>query len=175
MTKSNWCNTLYYWPFPNPESCQCCYRIFSSVRVHGSKFISVFCILSCLSYPSSGSPTLRCLWRFTSASWRDLRRNYADFPWNDYRFHVRDSSLGAKRRTEIIMFSLEVSIPHSFSRFKLSKPWFKTACYRAIYGRKVGHKGHLSRSLQSSLSRSARNTTLDDSRFVPPPIHSLTN
>ncbi|MPC49587.1 hypothetical protein E2C01_043395 [Portunus trituberculatus] len=29
-------------------------------------------------------------WRFTSASWGDLRRHYADFPWNDYCFRVRD-------------------------------------------------------------------------------------
>ncbi|MPC33388.1 hypothetical protein E2C01_026737 [Portunus trituberculatus] len=30
----------------------------------------------------------------------DLRRYYADFPWNDYCFHVRDPSLYAERITE---------------------------------------------------------------------------
>ncbi|MPC64530.1 hypothetical protein E2C01_058648 [Portunus trituberculatus] len=35
-------------------------------------------------------PKRRCLWRFTSASWGDLRKYYADLLWNDYCFRVRD-------------------------------------------------------------------------------------
>ncbi|MPC83578.1 hypothetical protein E2C01_078290 [Portunus trituberculatus] len=45
-------------------------------------------------------PKRRCLWRFASARWGDLRRYYADFPWNDYCFCVRDPSLCTERITE---------------------------------------------------------------------------
>ncbi|MPC53499.1 hypothetical protein E2C01_047393 [Portunus trituberculatus] len=30
---------------------------------------------------------------FASAIWEDLRKYYADFPWNDYCFRARDPSL----------------------------------------------------------------------------------
>ncbi|MPC64672.1 hypothetical protein E2C01_058792 [Portunus trituberculatus] len=43
----------------------------------------------------------RCLLRFAPVSWEDLRRYYADFPWNDYCFRVRDRSLCAERITKI--------------------------------------------------------------------------
>ena len=38
------------------------------------------------------------------------------------------------------MSGMEAYIPHSFSRPKLSKPWFNTACSRAIHDREVVHK-----------------------------------
>ncbi|KAK8400926.1 hypothetical protein O3P69_002597 [Scylla paramamosain] len=50
--------------------------------------------------PPQDPPTRRCLWRFASAIWEDLRRYFADFPWNDYCFRVRDPSLCAERITE---------------------------------------------------------------------------
>ncbi|MPC39406.1 hypothetical protein E2C01_032941 [Portunus trituberculatus] len=45
----------------------------------------------------------RCLWHFASASWGDLRKYYADFPWNDYCFCARDPSLCAECITESIL------------------------------------------------------------------------
>ena len=69
---------------------------------------------------------------------------YADFPWNDYCIRVRDSSLCAERITEVIVSDKEAYIPHSFSRPKPSKPWFNTACSRAIRDREVAQKRYLS-------------------------------
>ncbi|MPC08430.1 hypothetical protein E2C01_001017 [Portunus trituberculatus] len=46
------------------------------------------------------SPKQKSLWPFASASWRDLRKYYADFPWNDYCFCVRDPSHCAECITE---------------------------------------------------------------------------
>ncbi|MPC86172.1 hypothetical protein E2C01_080988 [Portunus trituberculatus] len=40
---------------------------------------------------------------------------YADFPWNDYCFRVRDPSLCAERIAEVIVSGMEAYIPHSFS------------------------------------------------------------
>ena len=84
------------------------------------------------------------LGRFASAIWGDLRRYYADFPWNDYCFRDRDPSLCAERITEVIVSGMEAYIPHSFFRPKPSKPWFNTACSRAIHDREVAHKRYLS-------------------------------
>ncbi|MPC37015.1 hypothetical protein E2C01_030488 [Portunus trituberculatus] len=50
-------------------------------------------------------PTRRCLWDFASASWGHQRRYYADFPWNDYCFHVRDPSLCAEGITERLNYT----------------------------------------------------------------------
>ena len=81
---------------------------------------------------------------FSSASWEDLRRYYADFPYNDYCFRVRDPSLCAERIIEVIVSGMEVYIPHSFSRPKPSKPWSITACSRDIHDREMAHKRYLS-------------------------------
>ncbi|MPC58129.1 hypothetical protein E2C01_052124 [Portunus trituberculatus] len=53
--------------------------------------ISVSCPISPI--PPQNPPKRRCLWRFISARWEDLRKYYADFPWNDCCFRVRDPSL----------------------------------------------------------------------------------
>ncbi|MPC87111.1 hypothetical protein E2C01_081962 [Portunus trituberculatus] len=53
--------------------------------------ISVSCPISLI--PPQDPPKQRCLWHLASASWGNLRRYYADFPWNDYWFHVRPISL----------------------------------------------------------------------------------
>ncbi|MPC85884.1 hypothetical protein E2C01_080683 [Portunus trituberculatus] len=82
-----------------------------------------------------GSPRQRYLWRFASASWGDLKRYYADFPWNDYCFRVRDSSLCAEPTTEVIVSGMEAYIPHSFSQPKPSKSWFNSAYSRVIHDR----------------------------------------
>ena len=77
--------------------------------------------------PPQDPPKRRCLWRFASASWADLMRYFADFPWNDYCFRDRDPSLCAERITEVIVAGMEVYIPHSFFQCKSSKPWFDPA------------------------------------------------
>ena len=89
----------------------------------------------------------------------DLRRYYADFPWNDYCFRVRDPSLCAERITELIVSGMVAYIPHSFSQPKPSKPWFNTACSRAIYDKEVALKRYLSLPAPEShaLYISARN------------------
>ena len=42
------------------------------------------------------------------------------------------------------MKGMEAYIPHSFSQPKPSKPWFNTACSRAIHDREVAHERYLS-------------------------------
>ncbi|MPC28533.1 hypothetical protein E2C01_021741 [Portunus trituberculatus] len=37
----------------------------------------------------------------------NLRKYYADFPWNDYNFHVRDPSRCAEHITEVIVSGME--------------------------------------------------------------------
>ena len=86
--------------------------------------ISVSCPISPI--PPQDSPKQRYLWHFASASWADLRRYSADFPWNYYCFRDRDASLCAEHITEVIVSGMEAYIPHSFSRPKPSKPWFNT-------------------------------------------------
>ncbi|MPC67112.1 hypothetical protein E2C01_061278 [Portunus trituberculatus] len=50
---------------------------------------------------SNDPPKWQCLWLFASAIWGDLRRYYADFPWNDYCFHARGPFLSAECITEV--------------------------------------------------------------------------
>ncbi|MPC22019.1 hypothetical protein E2C01_015024 [Portunus trituberculatus] len=45
---------------------------------------------------------------------------------------------------------MEACIRHSFSQPKPSKPWFNTACSRAIHDREVAHKRYLSLSSPES-------------------------
>ncbi|MPC38946.1 hypothetical protein E2C01_032464 [Portunus trituberculatus] len=89
--------------------------------------ISVFCPISPI--PPQAPPKRKYLWRFTSARWWNLRRYYADFPWNDYCSHVRHPSLSVERITEVIVSDMEAHIPHSFSQHKPSKPWFRRFSY----------------------------------------------
>ncbi|MPC17315.1 hypothetical protein E2C01_010166 [Portunus trituberculatus] len=67
----------------------------------------------------------------------NLRRYYYDFPWNGYCFRVRGPSLCAEHIAEGY-------ISHSFSQPKFFKPWFNTACSRAIHDREVAYKRYLS-------------------------------
>ncbi|MPC68089.1 hypothetical protein E2C01_062281 [Portunus trituberculatus] len=42
------------------------------------------------------------------ASGGDLRRYYADFPWNDYCFYIIDQFLCAEHITEVIVSGMEM-------------------------------------------------------------------
>ena len=46
--------------------------------------------------------------------------------------------------TEVMLPGIYAYIPHSFSRPKPSKPWFNTACSRALHDGEVAHKRYLS-------------------------------
>ncbi|MPC45173.1 hypothetical protein E2C01_038863 [Portunus trituberculatus] len=94
--------------------------------------------------PPQDPPKRRCRWRFASASLGNLKRYYADFPWNDYSFCVRDPSLYAERMKKVIVSGMEAYIPHSFSQPKPSKPWYNIACSRATHDRQVAHKRYFS-------------------------------
>ncbi len=81
--------------------------------------------------------------RFASASWGYLRWHYADFPWNDYCFHIIDPSLCVEHMTgdsvwhggvhSSLFFSLVLGLPNLGL----------TACSRAINDREVAHKRYL--------------------------------
>ncbi|MPC38951.1 hypothetical protein E2C01_032469 [Portunus trituberculatus] len=86
------------------------------------------------SIPPQDTPKRRCLWRFTSTSWGDLRR-YPDFPRSNCCFRVY-----AKRITEVIVSGMDAYIRYSFSQPKSSKPWFNTACSRAINDKELAQK-----------------------------------
>ena len=94
-----------------------------------------------------------------SAKWEDLRQYYSDFPWDDYCFHVRDSSLCAERITSVIISGMESYIPHTFSNTKAKNPWFNSACSRAIKDREAAHKRYRSHPSVATYSfyMSARN------------------
>ena len=88
---------------------------------------------------SQNPPKRRCFWHFNYAKWEDLRQYYSDFPWDDFCFHVRDPSLCAERITEIIISGMELYIPHTFFNTKAKKPWFNSACSRAVKDREAAH------------------------------------
>ncbi|MPC29843.1 Synaptotagmin-1 [Portunus trituberculatus] len=79
--------------------------VSSPLESSDHNFIFLSCPISPI--PSQDPPKRRCLWRFASASWGGLRRYYANFPWNDYCFHVRDPSLCAERITEVTVSGME--------------------------------------------------------------------
>ncbi|MPC23839.1 hypothetical protein E2C01_016906 [Portunus trituberculatus] len=80
--------------------------LFSPLGSSDHNLISVSCRISPI--PAQDLSKRRCLWRFASASWGNLRRYYADFPWNDYYyFRVRDPTLCAEHITEVIVSGME--------------------------------------------------------------------
>ncbi|MPC41145.1 hypothetical protein E2C01_034730 [Portunus trituberculatus] len=133
-------NVFYLFLTSNPSA----YAVTLSSPLGSSdqNLISRLCPISPIS--PQDPPKRRCLWRVTSANWGDLRRYYANFPWNDYCFRVRDSSLCAERITEVIVSVMEASIPHSLSQYKPSKFSFNSACSRAIHDKEAPHKMNLS-------------------------------
>ena len=64
---------------------------------------------------------------------------YSDFLLYDYCFFVRDPSLCAKCITEAIVSGIESYIPHTFPNTKAEKPWFNSACSRAVNDREAAH------------------------------------
>ncbi|MPC44785.1 hypothetical protein E2C01_038465 [Portunus trituberculatus] len=61
---------------------------FQSVEQHLSS-IKPYLFFLTETQLSEDLPKRKCLWRFVFASLGDLRRYYADFPWNAYCFPVR--------------------------------------------------------------------------------------
>ena len=112
-------------------------ELFPPLGSSDHRLISASCPIS--PVPPQDPPKKRCLWHFASAQWDNLRSYYADFPWNDYCFHDRDASRCAERITEVIVSGMETFIPHSFSSPKSNKPWFNSACSRAIHDKDEAH------------------------------------
>ena len=125
---------LFLTTHPNPYSV----HLFSPLGSSDHRLISVSCPIA--PVPPQDPPEKRCLWHFTSARWEDLRRHFADFPWNDFCFRDRDPSLCAERITEMIVSGMEAYIPHSFSTPKSNKPWFNLTCSRAVRDREAAFK-----------------------------------
>ena len=46
--------------------------------------------------------------------------------------------------TEVIVSGMESYIPHTFSNTKAKKPWFDSACSRAVKNREAAHKRYRS-------------------------------
>ncbi|XP_045135672.1 solute carrier family 35 member F5-like [Portunus trituberculatus] len=80
-------------------------------------------------------PKWMYIWHFTTASWGNLRRDYADFPWNDYCFHrtdlppasiftvdqvassvARDTDEGAQLTHLVLWRYLPIEHPQTFGR-----------------------------------------------------------
>ena len=90
------------------------------------------------------TPKRRCFWHFNSAKWEDLRQYHSDSPWDDYCFHDRDPYLCAEHITEVTVSSMKSYIPHVLSNTKAKKPWFNSACSRAVKDREAAHKRYRS-------------------------------
>ena len=116
--------------FLTSNSSACAVTLSSPLGSSDHNLTSVSCPIS--PVPPQDPSKRRCLWRFASACWGDLRRYYADFPWNDYCFRDGDPSLCAEC---ITVSGMEAYIHHSFFHPKPSKPWCNTACSRAIHDR----------------------------------------
>ena len=58
----------------------------------------------------------------------------------------------------MIISIIELYIPHTFSNTKTQKPWFNSACFRAIKDREADHKRYSHPSVEThALWISARN------------------
>jgi exonuclease III len=84
----------------------------------------------------------RRLWHYNAANWSDLRSYFFDFPWNDYCFRVGGPSDCAERITEVILSGMEAFIPYTFPSTKPTKPWFNSACSRAIRHRDAAFRNY---------------------------------
>ena len=112
-------------------------KLFSPLGSSDHNLISVTCSITAVQ--SQDPPKRRCFWHFNSAEWEDLRQYYSDFPWLDYCLHVRDPSLCAEHITKVITSGMELYIPHTFSNIKAKKPWFNSACSRAVNDREAAN------------------------------------
>ena len=111
-------NIFYLFLSSNPSA----YAVTLSSPMGSSdhNLISVFCPISPI--PPQDPPKRRCIWRFASHSWGDLRSYYAHFLWNDYCFRDRVSYLCAESITEVIVSGMEAYIPKSFLGVNLPNP-----------------------------------------------------
>ncbi|MPC73603.1 hypothetical protein E2C01_067938 [Portunus trituberculatus] len=130
MTNGNWCNALLVFltilemrptsltSFLTSNPSAYTVTLSSLLGFSDHNLISTSCPIS----PVLSQDPPRCLLCFASASWGDLRWYYADLPWNDYRFRVRDPSLCVERITEVIVsdfwrLSKNISNNFTFSSF----------------------------------------------------------
>ncbi|MPC60969.1 hypothetical protein E2C01_055031 [Portunus trituberculatus] len=103
-------NIFYLFFTSNPSA----YAVTLSSLLGSSdhNLISISCPIS--PFPCQDPLKRKCIWHFASVSWGDLRRYYADFPWNGHCFLVRDTPLYAECITELIVSGMEAYIPDSF-------------------------------------------------------------
>ena len=101
------------------------------------RLISVSCPMA---YFPSVTPTVkRKYWQYRSADWPNLQEFFFSFPWKDVCFSSRDPSICAEQVTEVILAGMEAFIPYSLS-ISNSKPWFNTACAKALSKKKKAFK-----------------------------------
>jgi len=133
-------NILKHFLTSNPSAYSV--KLFSSVDSSDHDLVSVSCPIT--PVPPFDPPKRKYFWHYTSAKWEGLRRYYSNFPWNDYCFGVRDPSPCTERITDVFVSGMNEYIPHIFSDPKVCKPWFSSACSRAIQDKSVAHRHYLS-------------------------------
>ncbi|KAL7646845.1 UNVERIFIED_CONTAM: hypothetical protein RMT77_002101 [Armadillidium vulgare] len=118
-------------------------KLFPPLGSSDHLLISVSCPVSS-SLPQERPPpsARRRFWHFGATNWSDLRLYFSDFPWNDYCFRGRGPSECAERITEVILSGMEAYIPYSFPSTKPNKPWFNSACSRAIRRRDAAFRDY---------------------------------
>ena len=118
-------------------------KLFPPLGSSDHLLISVSCpVSSSLPQERPAPSARRRLWHFGVTNWSDLRLYFSDFPWNDYCFRGRGPSECAKRITEVILSGMEAYIPYSFPSTKPNKPWFNSACSRAIRHRDAAFRDY---------------------------------
>src|SRR6201990_1347100 len=147
---------LFLTSYPSPYTV----KLYPPLGSSDHLLISVSCSVSS-GLPQERPPpsARRRLWHFGATNWSDLRLYFSDFPWNDYCFRGRGPSECAERIAEVILSGMEAYIPYSFPSTKPNKPWFNSACSRAIRRRDAAFREY--RRLQTpethSLYISSRN------------------
>ncbi|KAL7629919.1 UNVERIFIED_CONTAM: hypothetical protein RMT77_019962 [Armadillidium vulgare] len=118
-------------------------KLFPPLVSSDHLLISVSCPVSS-SLPQERPPpsARRRFWHFGATNWSDLRLYFSDFPWNDYCFRGRGPSECAERITEVILSGMEAYIPYSVPSTKPNKPWFNSACSRAIRRRDAAFRDY---------------------------------
>jgi hypothetical protein len=130
---------------PSPYSA----RLFPPLGSSDYLLISVSSNISSSLPQEQPPPSVRKkFWHCNAANWSDLRSYIFDFPWNDYCFRGRGPSDCAERIAEVILSGMKAYIPYSFPSTKLNKPWFNSACSRAIRRRDAALKSY--RHLQTA-------------------------
>ncbi|KAL7634069.1 UNVERIFIED_CONTAM: hypothetical protein RMT77_015397 [Armadillidium vulgare] len=130
---------LFLTSYPSPHTV----KLFPPLGSSDHLLISVSCPVSS-SLPQERPPpsARRRFWHFGATNWSDLRLYFSDFPWNDYCFRGRGLSECTERITEVILSGMEAYIPYSFPSTKPNKPWFNSACSRAIRRRDAAFRDY---------------------------------